>query len=36
MVKQINKALGISQAGLPSELDVSVIMEGMEWALWQK
>lgn len=32
VVKQI-KALGISQAGLPFELDVSVILEGMGWAL---
>lgn len=30
------KALGINQAGLPSELDVSVTPKGMGWALWQR
>lgn len=35
LVKQI-KTLGFSQAGLPPELDVSMIVKGMRWALWQK
>lgn len=30
------KGLGISRAGLPSELDVSVTPGGMGWALWQR
>lgn len=34
-MKQI-RALGISQVGLPFELDVSVTLEGMGWALGQR
>lgn len=34
-MKQI-KSLGISQVGLPFELDVSVTLEGMSWALGQR
>ena len=30
------KALGTSQAGLPFELDVPIIPEGLSWALWQR
>ena len=30
------KALGISQAGPPFELDISVNPRGMHWALWQR
>lgn len=30
------KALGISQAGRPFELNVSMILEDMGWALWQR
>ena len=30
------KALGISQAGLPFELDVSVTLEDVDWPLWQR
>lgn len=33
--KQI-QVLGISQAGLPSEFDISVTLEGMGWAFWHK
>ena len=33
LVKQI-KALGVSQARLPFDLDVSVTLEGVGWALW--
>ena len=35
LVKQI-KVLGISQAGLPFELDVSVTPEDLGWALWER
>ena len=35
LVKQI-KALGFSQAGLPLELNASMSLEGMSWALWQR
>lgn len=34
-LKQI-KTLGISQMGLPFKLDVSVTLEGIDWALWQR
>ena len=34
-LKQI-KVVGVSQAGLPFELDVSVILEGMGLAPWQR
>lgn len=30
------KALGSSQAGLPFEFSVSVTLQGMGWALWQR
>ena len=33
-MKQI-KSLGISHAGLPFELDVSVTLEALGWVLWQ-
>lgn len=35
LMKQV-KALGISQAWLPFELDVPVTPEGMGWTLWQR
>lgn len=34
-MKQL-KALGISQAGLPFEFSVSVTLQSMGWALWQR